>query len=99
MPNMKTVINAHNKKILTPPKIPKKDCNKCPTQNSLRQATILSKSQRTTNLVYYRIAETSFSHRINKSYTEVSNEYWKINDLEKNVNSMREILGRHKTYQ
>ena len=40
------------------------------------------------------ITHRSFSYKTTKCNTVVSNEYWEMNDLEKNVNSMWKIFGK-----
>ena len=121
LPNIKSIINAHNRKILYPsPTIGRRTCNcinisQCPLQqrclsnNILYQANITPLGENSETKVYYGICETtfklryanhkkSFNHRNRKSDTELSNEFWRIKDNKRSVNTTWEILGRHQAY-
>ena len=121
LPNIKSIINAHNRKILYPsPTNGRRTCNcinisQCPLQkrclsnNILYQASITPLGENSETKVYYGICETTFkrryanhkklfSHRNYKSDTELSNEFWRIQDRKHNANITWEILGRHQAY-
>ena len=121
LPNIKSIINAHNRKILYPsPTIGRRTCHcinipQCPQQqkylsdNILYQGNINPIGESSETKVYYGICETtfklryanhkkSFNHRSRKSDTELSNKIWKTKSNKHSVNTTREILGRHQTY-
>ena len=75
MPNMKNIINTHNKKIINPPKdnivrtcncIRKNQCpldEKCLTNTVLYQASITTNEENLKTKIYYGISETVFKLR------------------------------------
>ena len=76
MPNMKSRINIHNKKVTKPkPSAQARTCNcinkskcplnnKCLSNNVLYKANITSTSENYRNKIYYGISETSSSHNM-----------------------------------
>ena len=46
----------------------------------------------------YTNHKKSFNHRNHKSDTDLSNNFWKIEDNERSTNITWEILGRHQAY-
>ena len=75
MPNMKNIINTHNKKIFNPPKdniartcncIRKQQCplnEKCLTNNVLYQTSITTNEENPKTKFYYGVCETAFKLR------------------------------------
>ena len=75
MPNMKNIINMHNKKIIHPPtKNVTKTCNcikknqcplneKCLTESLVYKADIISNEENSKTKVYYGLSETTFKVR------------------------------------
>ena len=78
MPNMKNIINTHNKRIIHPPKDniartsnwirkhqrPLK--KKCLTNNVLHKASITPKEENSKTKIYYGVSETAFKLRYAK---------------------------------
>ena len=87
LPNLKSIINAHNRKILYPSQnIARRTCNyinilqcllqqKCLGNSILYQAKITPIGENSEIKFYYGI-----NHRNRKSDTELSNKLWKIKD-------------------
>ena len=75
MPNIKNIINTHNKKIINPPKdnitrtcncIRKHQCplnEKCLTNNVLCKASITPNEENSKTKIYYGVSETAFKLR------------------------------------
>ena len=75
MPNMKNIINMHNKKIINPPRdnitrtcncIRKHQCplnEKCLTNNVLYKASITPNEENSKTKIYYGASETTFKLR------------------------------------
>ena len=74
MPNMKNIINTHNKKIINPSKDIAKTCNcirrhkcplngKCLTNNVLYKASISLNEENSKAKICYGVSETAFNHR------------------------------------
>ena len=75
MPNIKNIINTHNKKIIKPPKdnitrscncIRKHQCplnEKCLTNNVLYKASITPNEENSKTKIYYGVSETAFKLR------------------------------------
>ena len=75
MPNMKNIINTHNKKIINPPKdnitrtcnrIRKQQCplnEKCLTNNVLYKANITPNEENAKTKIYYGVSGTAFKLR------------------------------------
>ena len=83
--------------------------NKCLINNVLYKANITSTTENYRNKIYYGISETKFKSRYanhrksfkNRKYntdTELSNEMWKLNEQNKNVDISWEILGINQSY-
>ena len=81
---------------------------KCLSNSILYQANIPF-GKNTETKVYYRICKTTFNlryanhkkpfnYRNHKSDTELSKEFWKIQDNKRSANITREILFRHQGY-
>ena len=111
MPNIKNIINTHNKKIINPPKdniartcncIRKQQCplnENCLTNNVLYKASIIPNEENSKTKIYYGVSETAFKLRYaNHKKTELSNEYWNIISANKTSRFSWEILGTHKSY-
>ena len=75
MPNIKNIINTHNKKIINPPKdnitrtcncIRKHQCpvnEKCLTNNVFHKASIAPNKKNSKTKIYYGVSETAFKLR------------------------------------
>ena len=83
MPNIKNIINTHNKKIINPPKdnitrtcncIRKQQCplnEKCLTNNVLHKASITPNEENSKIKIYYGVSETAF--KLIKQHSITSN--------------------------
>ena len=121
MPNMKSIINMHNKKIINPPiKNQERACNcinkldcplqqKCLITNTIYKACITSSEENYENKIYYGTSETifkkqyanhkkSFNHQQYKNDTELSNEYWRMKNENKDPKVTWETLGIYQPY-
>ena len=114
MPNLKSKIDGHNKKILenTPP--PKtKLCNclrgACLTENVLYYARISCDDETYKPKLYKGICETTFKKRYanhkksfnvekNKNDTKLSTEYWKLANNKLHPQISWSIKGNYKSY-
>ena len=113
MPNMKNIINTHNKKIINPPKD-----NIARTCNCIRKhqyplnekCLTMSSEENPKTKIYYGVCETAFKLRYPKhrktfnsikyqTDTELPNKYWNIISANKTSNVSWEILGTHKSYK
>ena len=109
MPNMKNIINTHNKKIINPPKdntartcncIRKHQCplnEKCLTNNVVYKVSITPNEEKAFKRRYANHKKT-FNNIKYQTDTELSNEYWNIISANKTSNVSWEILGTHKSY-
>ena len=89
MPNMKSIINMHNKKIINPPStINQRTCNcinkvQCPLQEKCLHKNILYKANITTNneinstKVYFGVTETTFKTRYGNHLKSFRHEQYK----------------------
>ena len=110
MPNIKSVINSHSRKINSQSRtcncIKKTDCplqEKCLSENTLYQADISSENFQTK--IHYGISETkfktrfsnhekSFNYEKHKNDTQLSNELWNIKASNKEPVLVWKILGQ-----
>ena len=103
MPNIKSIINNHNKKLLSTKNQETRKCNcinkqNCPLNNECLTKNIIYKGNITCNLqnynykTYYGTSEDtfktryanhkkSFNHIKYKNETELSNEFWRLKEL------------------
>jgi len=121
MPNVKSIINAHNKKITAPIveqqtktcNCIKKDLcpmdNNCLASNIIYQATLTSTLQNSSEKIYVGLCETTFKKRYanhKKSFntekyrysTTLSNEYWKLKELNAGPKVTWKVKRKCKSY-
>ena len=106
MPNIKSIINTHNKNILTLKETQARKCNclnnnECPLSNECQIKNIIYEAKITSTLpnyhpkIYYGTSEgtfktryanhkKSFKYEFYRTDTELSNEYWKLKQLNAN---------------
>ena len=100
MPNIKSIINMHNKKIVNPPQqtnertcncIKKPQCplqEKCLTNNVLYRANISPENQINNNKVYFGVTKTAFKKRYANHVKSFRHEQYQ-NDTELSVESWK----------
>lgn len=122
MPNIKSTINAHNKKLISPTLTQQniKTCNcrnkelcpmnnNCLASNIIYQATISSNLESYNEKIYIGLCETTFKKRYAnhkqsfnthkyKNSTSLSNEFWRIKELNGQPVIKWKVLRRSSSY-
>ena len=110
MANIKSIINLHNKEVITAKKIQAVNCNcrnkpECPLSNQWQFTKIISKAKITSNLrkyngkIYYGTCKGTFqqrygNHKKSFNHEKLPKEYWRLKELKAQPQVQFYILKR-----